>query len=55
MSMIFKLTRIFFKEMFSNGDFFENVKTHNERLEEKINEHLKQIINTVGITLRGVF
>lgn len=36
------------------GDFFENVKTHGERLEEKIKEHLKQLIDTVGMTLRGV-
>ena len=25
MGMILKLTRIFFKEMFSTGDYFENV------------------------------
>lgn len=32
MGMILKLTRIFFKEMFSNGDFFENVKTGKKKL-----------------------
>ena len=32
MSMIFKLTRIFFKEMFSTGDYFENVKTGKKKI-----------------------
>ena len=32
MSMIFKLTRIFFKEMFSSGDFFENIKTGKKKI-----------------------
>lgn len=32
MSMIFKLTRIFFKEMFSAGDFFENLKTGKKKV-----------------------
>ena len=32
MSMLYKLTRIFYKEMFSNGDFFENVKSGKKKI-----------------------
>lgn len=32
MNMILKLTRIFFKEIFSNGDFFENTKTGKKKV-----------------------
>lgn len=48
MSMILKLTRIFFKEMFSNGDFFENTKTGKKKI-GKIIAYGAIIIYCIGV------
>lgn len=48
MKTIFILTKIFFKEMFSNGDFFENIKTGKKRV-GKIIAYTLLILYCVGV------
>lgn len=48
MKTIFILTKIFFKEMFSNGDFFENIKTGKKKV-GKIIAYTFLILYCVGV------